>query len=861
MVKFILIIYFFIGGFTNYLFADEVTVQIKDNSKEQYIDPNFYFERFDLKARIGIVYIENEKHSPASLERLQYDENLKNKYKLQVIKDYHQGKIEFRGTLSLEEWADFFSKIKFIPVKNNEIQNQSSYKFFYFFKMGHHNKSQINKTYNFFVRFVIKEFVFSQLKNVFVKDAITTTMLRNHHLEFTSNQLIKKYKITNHKFGNHDFRTSSLQNNSNNVGYKFNVVDMGCDKNIQTKIAGNKFKLDIVVSQNKNKNFEYYRYTDSIHWYDAKKLCDSHSWGIASKNDLIKIKNIPANEYWTNKEINSKYVYMFRPPNWSQRMEKKNFKKLYCINKKPKFTGQVEVKFLNSDIKPMKVYFHNENRKTITVQSNKAYRNIGIEINYRNKKFYSEDNFSIRPAHFEIKAPKKSVISGTPFDMEINVLNSQNKIVSNYTETNSSNTFAFKYKDLKSGCKTGKINSKTIKINNGRFQGKLIYPEIGKVQFQIKEKVGNEFAKIDANDGSSDKRFITPAKVNIDFKVAKVKITSSLQNNDISYTYVSNDLNRTSAKVSQQVTFLNNQNQVVENFSSKCYASDVNSTIGLSFKNPNGSLTLISNKGDFNITNKFEHKETIFKTKIHKGCFNHKLFFNFKRFANKPLNPISVKLVKSEINAPQLKSVPKIHKIKQFSVSELTKDNLYSVLSGKSNLSIVFKNPPHKNEAKFYFARLVVNDIISRQKRLNIKYNYEIFNSLQKRNQLNKFVFGKSENLFNWYKHLSVNCKKYLKNIKLSTISRANKLKIHDNTIELVDLKTGNHDDYEILVQPPKELIYNRYDENASLTSFNLEFNVPDQEKPIKMMENLGNQFKRRDKIDVIINKNTRVSW
>ena len=306
---------------------------------------------------------------------------------------------------------------------------------------------------------------------------------------------------------------------------------------------------------------------------------------------------------------------------------------------------------------------------------------------------------------------------------------------------------------------------------------------------------------------------------------------------------------------------LNHQNQVVENFSSKYYASDVNSTIGLSFKNPNGSLTLISNKGDFNITNKFEHKETIFKTKIHKGCFNHKLSFNFKRFANKPLNPISVKLVKSEINAPQLKSVPKIHKIKQFSVSELTKDNLYSVLSGKSNLSIVFKNPPHKNEAKFYFARLAVNDIISRQKRLNIKYNYEIFNSLQKRNQLNKFVFGKSENLFNWYKHLSVNYKKYLKNIKLSTMSRANKLKIHDNTIELVDLKTGNHDDYEILVQPPKELIYNRYDENASLTSFNLEFNVPDQEKPIKMMENIGNQFKRRDKIDVIINKNTRVSW
>jgi len=552
---------------------------------------------------------------------------------------------------------------------------------------------------------------------------------------------------------------------------------------------------------------------------------------------------------------------MFRPPNWSQRMEKKNFKKLYCINKKPKFTGQVVVKFPNSDIKPMKISFNNENRKTITVQSNKAYRNIGVEINYRNKKFYSEDNFSIRPAHFEIKAPKKSVISGTPFDMEINVLNSQNKIVSNYTETNSSNTFAFKYKDLKSGCKTGKINSKTIKINNGKFQGKLIYPEIGKVQFQIKEKVGNEFAKIDANDGSGNKRFITPAKVNVDFKVAKVKITSSLQNNDISYTYVSNDLNRTSAKVSQQVTFLNNQNQVVENFSSKFYASDVNSTIGLSFKNPNGSLTLISNKGDFNITNKFEHKETIFKTKIHKGCFNHKLSFNFKRFANKPLNPISVKLVKSEINAPQLKSVPKIHKIKQFSVSELTKDNLYSVLSGKSNLSIVFKNPPHKNEAKFYFARLAVNDIISRQKRLNIKYNYEIFNSLQKRNQLNKFVFGKSENLFNWYKHLSVNYKKYLKNIKLSTMSRANKLKIHDNTIELVDLKTGNHDDYEILVQPPKELIYNRYDENASLTSFNLEFNVPDQEKPIKMMENIGNQFKRRDKIDVIINKNTRVSW
>jgi len=130
MVKFLLIIYLLL----NSLFADEVIVHIKDSSKEQYIDPNFYFKRFDLKARTGIVYIEDEKHSPTSLKRLQYDEELKNKYKLQVIKDYHQGKIEFRGTLSLEEWADFFSKIKFIPVKNNEVQNQSDHKFFYFFK-------------------------------------------------------------------------------------------------------------------------------------------------------------------------------------------------------------------------------------------------------------------------------------------------------------------------------------------------------------------------------------------------------------------------------------------------------------------------------------------------------------------------------------------------------------------------------------------------------------------------------------------------------------------------------------------------------------------------------------------------------
>jgi hypothetical protein len=193
--------------------------------------------------------------------------------------------------------------------------------------------------------------------------------------------------------------------------YKFNVVDFQADKNIQTKIAGKEFKLDILVTGSKNSDLEYFRYKNSVRWNDAKKLCENNGWKIASKTDLAKIKNIPRSEYWTDKESGS-YAYMFRPPNWTQRMQKNNYKKLYCISdpnqyKTTKFTGQVEVRFVNSDIRPMRIQFNNESKKTITVKSDKAYRNVGVQIIYKNQKSYSEDNFSICvPSH----SAKKGVI-------------------------------------------------------------------------------------------------------------------------------------------------------------------------------------------------------------------------------------------------------------------------------------------------------------------------------------------------------------------------------------------------------------------------------------------------------------------
>jgi len=162
---------------------------------------------------------------------------------------------------------------------------------------------------------------------------------------------------------------------------------------------------------------------------------------------------------------------------------------------------------------------------------------------------------------------------------------------------------------------------------------------------------------------------------------------------------------------------------------------------------------------------------------------------------------------------------------------------------------------------KFYYARVVVNDFVSRKKELEVKYTYEIYNSIQNKDALNKLVFGKSENSQNWYEHLTVNKAKYSKQIKLSTISQTSKLKISDNKIQLLDLEKGNNEDFGILVKPPKELVYNRFDENASLTTFNVEFEIPTKENVIKEIKKRLPRIKAKDTTDININRNTRVSW
>jgi hypothetical protein len=192
--------------------------------------------------------------------------------------------------------------------------------------------SKTSKGYTFFVQFILKDFLSGQSKNGFVQDAITSTMLSTNNLEFSSNQLTKKYKVTNETSNtNLNSSQTSSSKKSSNMKYKFDVVDFKADENIQTKIAGTEFKLDISVAGSKNSDLEYFRYKNSIRWNDAKRLCENNGWKIASKTDLAKIKNIPRSEYWTDKESGS-YAYMFRPPNWTQRMQKNNYKKLYCVS-------------------------------------------------------------------------------------------------------------------------------------------------------------------------------------------------------------------------------------------------------------------------------------------------------------------------------------------------------------------------------------------------------------------------------------------------------------------------------------------------------------------------------------------------
>ncbi len=215
---------------------------------------------------------------------------------------------------------------------------------------------------------------------------------------------------------------------------------------------------------------------------------------------------------------------------------------------------------------------------------------VKIDADYGTNKYQNvtaTDKFAIRPDRFVINIPSPN-IAGKIFTMQLKAIsaNSSSTPVYNYNEEVNA-SFKINYNEKLSSCKTGELNLSNITFTNGTIFKELIYSEVGKLDFNISEIKGSEFALIDINDTPDKQRLITKATISdIVFIPAKAVVNWSLKNGDSinNYTYFGNfqadpDAQNMAASLDINVSIQNALGKIVENFTQGCYANDINMDI------------------------------------------------------------------------------------------------------------------------------------------------------------------------------------------------------------------------------------------------------------------------------------------
>jgi|GEM_PF-3815202 len=224
--------------------------------------------------------------------------------------------------------------------------------------------------------------------------------------------------------------------------------------------------------------------------------------------------------------------------------------------------------------------------ENIVVHQAVKVASVKIDANYNGNTYeniVATDKFAIRPDRFMIEIPSENV-AGEAFTLSLKAVSagvSATAVVNYNEEINTS--FSVGFAEQLAHCKTGSIDLSGITFANGTATKNIKYTEVGKLDFNITEIKGQEFAYVDANDTPDAQRLITEASVNdVVFKPAKAVVEWSLKDGDElnNYTYFGNfdaytDAYNMAASLNLSISMLNAMGDVVENFSQECYADDV----------------------------------------------------------------------------------------------------------------------------------------------------------------------------------------------------------------------------------------------------------------------------------------------
>ncbi len=186
----------------------------------------------------------------------------------------------------------------------------------------------------------------------------------------------------------------------------------------------------------------------------------------------------------------------------------------------------------------------------------------------------SSDHFAIRPDHFGFIIPAHN-IAGAAVTFHAEAQDEYNAATPGYNATQG-NSFRIGYREQQSGCNEGVLTfNGNNRFSNGLWDLNVTYSEIGKIDLNISEIPGFEFAAVDRVDTPDNMRYITPAvATGIMFVPARLKILSwdLVSSTPVTYYASAADLDRMGAKIKVRVQAQSEDGAAVRNYTASCYA-------------------------------------------------------------------------------------------------------------------------------------------------------------------------------------------------------------------------------------------------------------------------------------------------
>ena len=628
------------------------------------------------------------------------------------------------------------------------------------------------------------------------------------------------------------------------------------DRNISTKIAGKSFNLTIASLNRYNNGIETKENIDiKFRLYDKNK---SNYIG----DDWIDFnasagKDGPSKQYtFTIEDAHKEVVVRFR----------------VCANHNHSLYTLYPYKECEVD--------HNEIDDEVNNCNEIEEEDDDDDDDYNEKKlceFESSDSFAIRPNSFKIAdvdEKEEYIKAGNNFNITIKAVYKTNdsSSVENYnapiTSLNIQPTLYIP-DEINISCPAKgfiKTNDKNQKFLNGEMNATLKFNETGVFKLTVSEKDGNEWASVDRDDTNDSLRYIQPSNDEILFPFIPYKfetnaIYKTTNGKDWVYMHTLPKLSipKMSAYIDYTVIAKNRDDNITQNFTNQCFSNEnygLRTTFDLyltSKINSSSEANISQYDGNSNSNHSLVIGENSIKGLIKSSQFTNgigkaKIYFNINRDKNKAVAPISITLLNA--NASLTSS---------FSNSEAT-----DIFIGTKDIN---------QSKKFYYGRIHAPNYRLTEDTNQTNIYAEIYCGIPS-SSLCPSNYNTTTDDESW--KINIDHSSLDGNIQLTPVRPEVSVNPKINNIFNLgaisptityDGSRGYPFSTRIKIVPDSWLIYNKYDKNASNTSFFVEiYNSKNSLKDENNISEYGWVGKGYDiglHVDENISKipNKRINW